>query len=78
MAGLFLPPARVASCPTFLMALIVLAVGMTTVQVAVNSFVTIIGPSESAAGRLILTQGIQLSWNLYCACCGVRNDPPRH
>jgi MFS transporter, FHS family, L-fucose permease len=52
----FLPAARLASFPTFLAALIVLAAGMTTVQVAVNPFVTIIGLSETAASRLNLTQ----------------------
>ena len=52
----FLPAADYATFPVFLGALVVLAAGMTTVQVAVNPYVTIIGPSRTASSRLNLTQ----------------------
>ena len=52
----FLPAAYFAKFPIFLAALIVLAAGMTTVQVAVNPYVTIIGPPATASSRLNLAQ----------------------
>ena len=52
----FLPAAYFAQFPIFLAALIVLAAGMTTVQVAVNPYVTIIGPPATASSRLNLAQ----------------------
>lgn len=52
----FLPAAYFAQFPIFLAALIVLAAGMTTVQVAVNPYVTIIGPAATASSRLNLAQ----------------------
>ena len=52
----FLPAAKLALFPIFLGALVVLAAGMTTVQVAVNPYVTIIGPAAGAASRLNLVQ----------------------
>ena len=52
----FLPAAKLALFPIFLGALIVLAAGMTTVQVAVNPYVTVIGPAAKAASRLNLAQ----------------------
>jgi MFS transporter, FHS family, L-fucose permease len=52
----FLPAAHLALFPVFLSALVVLAAGMTVVQVAVNPYVTIIGPSSTAASRLNLAQ----------------------
>jgi FHS family L-fucose permease-like MFS transporter len=52
----FLPAADYATFPVFLTALVVLAAGMTTVQVAVNPYVTIIGPARTASSRLNLTQ----------------------
>ena len=52
----FLPAAHLAAFPIFLCALVVLAAGMTVVQVAVNPYVTIIGPSATAASRLNLAQ----------------------
>jgi len=52
----FLPAAHLALFPIFLTALVVLAAGMTVVQVAVNPYVTIIGPSNTAASRLNLAQ----------------------
>ncbi|QMV20388.1 glucose/galactose MFS transporter [Granulicella sp. 5B5] len=52
----FLPAAYLALFPVFLGALIVLAAGMTIVQVAVNPYVTVIGPAAGAASRLNLAQ----------------------
>ncbi len=52
----FLPAAFYAQFPIFLAALIVLAAGMTAVQVAVNPYVTIIGPTATASSRLNLAQ----------------------
>jgi FHS family L-fucose permease-like MFS transporter len=52
----FLPAANLASFPIFLVTLVILAAGMTTVQVALNPYVSIIGPSATAASRLNLTQ----------------------
>ena len=52
----FIPAANLAVFPIFLGALIVLAAGMTTVQVAVNPYVTVIGPARTASSRLNLAQ----------------------
>ena len=52
----FLPAAEFASFPMFLAALVVLAGGMTIVQVAINPYVTVIGPPQTAASRLNLAQ----------------------
>ncbi len=52
----FLPAAQLASFPMFLAALVVLAAGMTVVQVAINPYVTVIGPPQTAASRLNLAQ----------------------
>lgn len=55
-AGLFIPAALVPSYPLFLAALIVLAAGITVLQVAANPYVTILGPPQTASSRLNLTQ----------------------
>jgi FHS family L-fucose permease-like MFS transporter len=52
----FLPAAYFALFPVFLAALIILAAGMTVVQVAVNPYVTVIGPAATASSRLNLAQ----------------------
>jgi FHS family L-fucose permease-like MFS transporter len=52
----FIPAANLALFPVFLAALIVLAAGMTVVQVAVNPYVTVIGPPRTASSRLNLAQ----------------------
>jgi MFS transporter, FHS family, L-fucose permease len=54
----FIPASYVASFAVFLGALILLAAGMTTVQVAANPYVTIIGPSSTASSRLNLAQAL--------------------
>ena len=55
-AFLFVPAASVPSFPLFLGALIVLAAGITCLQVAANPYVTVLGNPETASSRLNLTQ----------------------
>ena len=55
-AFLFVPAASVPSYPLFLFALIVLAAGITCLQVAANPYVTVLGKPETASSRLNLTQ----------------------
>jgi len=51
---LFVPSAHYQSFPFFLMALFIGGIGNTFLQAAVNPYVTIIGPKESAAMRMCL------------------------
>jgi MFS transporter, FHS family, L-fucose permease len=55
-AFLFVPAASVPSFPLFLAALIVLAAGITCLQVAANPYVTVLGKPQTASSRLNLTQ----------------------
>jgi MFS transporter, FHS family, L-fucose permease len=55
-AFLFVPAATAASYPLFLGALMVLAAGITALQVAANPYVAVLGPPETASSRLNLTQ----------------------
>jgi FHS family L-fucose permease-like MFS transporter len=55
-AFLFVPAASVPSFPLFLVALIVLAAGITCLQVAANPYVTVLGKPSTASSRLNLTQ----------------------
>src|ERR1700722_19197934 len=55
-AFLFVPAASAPSFPLFLAALIVLAAGITCLQVAANPYVTVLGKPETASSRLNLTQ----------------------
>jgi len=55
-AFLFVPAASSASFPLFLAALIVLAAGITGLQVAANPDVVVLGKPETASSRLDLTQ----------------------
>ena len=55
-ALLFVPAAAVASFALFLCALIVLAAGITTLQVAANPYVANLGPPRTASSRLNLSQ----------------------
>jgi FHS family L-fucose permease-like MFS transporter len=52
----FYPAARIPSYPFFLFALIVLATGITILQVAANPYVAVLGKAETASSRLNLTQ----------------------
>src|SRR5438270_2406918 len=55
-ALLFIPAASVPSYPLFLCALMVLAAGITALQVAANPYVAVLGPPETASSRLNLAQ----------------------
>jgi MFS transporter, FHS family, L-fucose permease len=55
-ALLFVPAANLPSFPAFLTALIILAAGMTILQVSANPYVAVLGPSRTASSRLNLTQ----------------------
>ncbi len=55
-ALLFIPAASVPSYPLFLGALIILAGGMTMLQVSANPYVAVLGPPRTASSRLNLTQ----------------------
>jgi glucose/galactose transporter len=49
---LFIPAAQVANYPLFLLGLFVIGTGLALLQTASNPYVTILGPSESAAQRI--------------------------
>jgi FHS family L-fucose permease-like MFS transporter len=55
-ALLFIPSASAAFYPLFLAALMVLAGGITALQVAANPYVAVLGPPETASSRLNLAQ----------------------
>ena len=55
-AFLFVSAASAASFPLFLGALIILATGITGLQVAANPYVVVLGKPETASSRLNLTQ----------------------
>jgi MFS transporter, FHS family, L-fucose permease len=55
-AFLFVPAASAVSYPLFLTALLVLATGITGLQVAANPYVDLLGKPETASSRLDLTQ----------------------
>src|ERR1700690_1484526 len=52
----FYPAATIPSFPFFLAALIVLATGITILQVAANPYVAVLGKPQTASSRLNLTQ----------------------
>lgn len=52
----FYPAARIPSFPFFLIALVVLATGITILQVAANPYVAVLGSPKTASSRLNLTQ----------------------
>jgi MFS transporter, FHS family, L-fucose permease len=55
-ALLFIPSAMAPSYPLFLGALMILAGGITALQVAANPYVAVLGPPETASSRLNLSQ----------------------
>jgi MFS transporter, FHS family, L-fucose permease len=55
-AFLFIPAASVVSYPLFLTALLILAAGITGLQVSANPYVVMLGKPETASSRLDLTQ----------------------
>src|SRR3989454_4108980 len=52
----FFPAAKIPSFPFFLVALILLATGITILQVAANPYVAVLGKPQTASSRLVLTQ----------------------
>ncbi|MBX7181040.1 MAG: L-fucose:H+ symporter permease [Bacteroidia bacterium] len=57
-AFLFFPAAEMVSFSMFLLALFVLASGITVLQVSANPYVSILGPPETASSRLNLSQAL--------------------
>lgn len=55
-AVLFIPAANLTSYPFFLGALIIVAAGITCLQVPANAYVSVLGPERTASSRLNLTQ----------------------
>ena len=55
-AFLFVPAASAVSYPLFLTALLILATGITGLQVAANPYVVVLGKPKTASSRLDLTQ----------------------
>jgi MFS transporter, FHS family, L-fucose permease len=55
-ALVFIPAASLPSYPVFLTALIILAAGITALQVAANPYVAVLGPPQTASSRLNLAQ----------------------
>lgn len=55
-ASFFIPAADLPSFPIFMFALMVLAAGITSLQVSGNPYVAVLGPSKTASSRLLLTQ----------------------
>jgi FHS family L-fucose permease-like MFS transporter len=55
-ALLFVPAASVPSFGFFLAALVIVAAGMTALQVSANPYVSVLGPARTASSRLNLTQ----------------------
>lgn len=53
---MFIPAAQLAVYPLFLLALFVLASGITLLQVSANPYVSALGPNKTAPSRLTLTQ----------------------
>jgi len=68
----FVPAANLASFGVFLAALVVLAAGMTLVQVAANPYVTIIGPPATSSSRLNLAQAFNSVGTFIAPLLGAR------
>jgi MFS transporter, FHS family, L-fucose permease len=68
----FLPAANYASFGVFLAALVILAAGMTTVQVAANPYVTIVGPPRTASSRLNLAHSFNSVGTFIAPLLGAR------
>lgn len=56
-SALFIPATFIQAYGLYLLALFVLGLGFTLLQIAANPFVAIIGPAEGASSRLNLAQG---------------------
>lgn len=55
-SAMFVPAAMMSSYPFFLIALFVVGLGFTMLQITANPYVTILGPEETASSRLNLSQ----------------------
>lgn len=55
---LFFPAIRIESYPLFLGAIFILSIGVVLLQTAANPYVAVLGPAETASGRLNLTQAL--------------------
>ena len=55
---MFFPAVAILSYPLFLLAVFVMATGVVFLQTAANPYVAALGPQETAAGRLNLTQAL--------------------
>src|ERR1044072_6225991 len=55
-ALLFVPAASIPSFPLLLTGLMILAAGITVLQVSANPYVLVLGRTETASSRLVLTQ----------------------
>ncbi len=51
-ALLFVPAAQMRSYPLFLLGLFIIGTGLSLLQTAINPYVTVVGPMESAASRI--------------------------
>src|SRR5258707_1673008 len=68
----FYPAAKIPSFPFFLGALIVLATGITILQVAANPYVAVLGNPRTASSRLNLTQAFNSLGTAVFPCIGAR------
>ncbi|WP_404478449.1 hypothetical protein [Novosphingobium sp. BL-52-GroH] len=79
-AAMFVPAANTASYAVFLSALFVLATGITSLQVAANPYVALLGPPETASSRLNLVQVLNSAGTtvrpLFGGCSSCRNRRP--
>lgn len=66
----FIPAAMLTSYGVFLLALFVLASGITLLQVAANPYVAVIGPEKSASGRLNLVQAFNSMGTMFAPLFG--------
>ena len=77
---LFLPAASVPSYPFFLAAQIILAAGVTALQVAANPYVTVLGPTQHGVEPPESDPGLQLAGNHHraatSAACSSWPEPP--
>jgi len=76
-ALLFVPAASVVSYPLFLTALLVLAAGITGLQVSANPYVDLLGKPETASSRLDLTQAFNSLGTTIAPKIGGPADPER-
>lgn len=71
-ALLFYPAAEYQSFNFFLLALFIIASGITILQVAANPFVTALGPPEGASSRLNLAQGFNSLGTIIASLMGTQ------